>query len=160
MEKLNINCPEGYVIDEEKSNLSKGEVYFKKIDKKLSYSDVAEKLFCKEDSYYTSDIGRIYHLGAAGTSYMNQNYSKTVDQLESILALNKLCNVAKYLNGNWLPKIGQSGAFILYTGEYLDIKSHNSVKYGMIYFKSEELAEQAIEILGEEEIRKALTLNH
>ena len=99
MKTLNINCPEGYEINQEKSDLSKGIIEFKEIKKVISYEDVANKLFGIFN----------YYIGADGSIEKDDeeiyypNCAKTRDQLQSILSLNKLCNVAKYLNGDWLP---------------------------------------------------------
>ena len=43
MKSLKMNIPEGYVIDIEKSNLTEGEVVFKK--QKVSYDNIIRKLF-------------------------------------------------------------------------------------------------------------------
>lgn len=46
MNKLEITIPEGFEIDQQKSDLSKGIIEFKPIEKKgLSYNDVAKELF-------------------------------------------------------------------------------------------------------------------
>ena len=42
--QLQINPPEGYEIDHDRSGLSKGIVHFKECKKKLTYSDIAEKM--------------------------------------------------------------------------------------------------------------------
>ena len=70
-------------------------------------------------------------------------------------------NVAKYLNGDWEPDWNdrhQHKWFIFYdnqlSGLYLAI--HYTQRFASVYFKSEELALQAIEILGEEEVKRAL----
>ena len=57
--------------------------------------------------------------------------------------------IASDLNGDWKPKIGEVGFFIYFDGEDYIVKSHNSVKYAMVYFKSSKAAKRAIEILGE-----------
>ena len=160
MEKLQINCPEGYQIDQDKSNLSEGIVYFKEIKKQLTYDDVAKNLFSK-CYYYTAASGNIDKIKSLRTQeYYCSNNAASREQLESLLALNKSINVANYLNDDWIPKTGQTKYFIYLSDEELVIKTHNSVLYGLVYFKTKELAQQAIDILGEEEIKKALTLNH
>lgn len=51
MNKLQINPPEGYEIDQDKSNLSKGIIYFKECVKTLTYENVANTLF-KNKSFF------------------------------------------------------------------------------------------------------------
>ena len=70
-------------------------------------------------------------------------------------------NVAKYLNGDWEPNFtnrNQNKWYIYYDFEDLKLDTGICVyyRYLVIYFKSKELALQAIEILGEEEVKKAL----
>lgn len=70
-------------------------------------------------------------------------------------------NVAKYLNGDWEPDFtnySEKKWCIDYDFEDLILDTDFSAYYrsSVVYFKSEELAHQAIEILGEEEVKKAL----
>jgi len=163
MKKLEINIPNGHEIDLEKSNLSKGIIFFKEVEKVLTYDDIAEKLFKNQKTYFIDTSGDIDWLENGVNVCNEQNNSKTIDQLESILALNKLCNVAKYLNGNWIP-IENKNIYYLCLQENAPIlvicQSNKQYKYSFVYFKTEQLAKQAIERLGEDEVRKALTLNH
>ena len=79
---------------------------------------------------------------------------------EAFSSLKKLCTVAKYVNGDWLPSGGALGVQF-YTNKNDDVGLTSMVfNYGGVQFKSREAAERALEILGEDEIRKALTLNH
>jgi hypothetical protein len=169
--EIKIQVPEGYKIDMEKSDLSKGIVQFKQIEKVLTYKDVSTRLFKNKVSYWISLYGGIEkeECGLHSSVVADENNSITKEQLESILVLNKLCNAAKYLNGDWFPKkvryetkwfIGIIFEDAKSDKSYLNIMKHNSVMYSCVYFKTRLLAEQALEILGEEEIRKALTLNH
>lgn len=163
MKDLKINCPEGYEIDMYKSNLSEGIVYFKEVEKVLKYQDISNLLFLDKKSYYIDGEGEVEDYEITHNDYESYNHSTTKDQLESILALNKLCNVAKYLNGDWLPN-WEDGEykyiFSLIKGNNIKIDNWLSTTFTGVYFKTKELAKQAIKILGEEEIKKALTLNH
>ena len=166
MEKLNINPPKGYEIDQDKSNLDKGEIYFKEVKKQLTYEDVAEELFFREHCYHLDEDSLItYDYNYDMHQSLEVDNSVTKAQLESILSLNKLCNVAKYLNDDWKSKRDETKYFIqiihkLGEGEVLNVNVHETVMRSNVYFKSQALAYKAIKILGEEDIRKALTLNH
>jgi len=165
-----IQVPEGYEIDEEKSTFEK--IVFKEVKEVLTYKDVAISLF--KDKTVATIAGKskviTWEVEEEEEDIMELTNSITEEQLESILALNKLCNVAKFLNGYWLPERKRGGNdkwfhYINYESfesseSTLKISKTNIVQYSIVYFKSKKLAEQAIEILGEEEIRKALTLNH
>lgn len=163
MKQLQINCPEGHEIDQEKSNLLEGIVYFKEVKKVLTYEDVAEKLFNCRSVYYIGDSGELNCTICSSDWIVDNNVSTTEAQLESILALNKLCNVAKYLNEGWLPN-WSNGSVNKYTlsiyRNKVAIEDWSTLNTSSVYFKTEELAQQAIDILGEDEVRKALTLNH
>jgi hypothetical protein len=152
--ELKIEAPEGYEVDWE--NSSKDTIRFKK---KTEYRTVAEKLFLNKQTYYISVNGAICScLLKEYPSKANNATSK--QQLEQILALNKLMNVAKYLNGNW--KINwrskQEKYYIVYDyWKYvLTVTCANCFQSTLVYFESPALAKQAIEILGEEEVKKAL----
>lgn len=160
MKKLQITAPEGFEIDQEKSNLSKGIVHFKEIKKNLSYEDVAQKLFKTGLIFYSDSDGGIRD---TPNYFNNKNNSKTIEQISSIIALNQLCNVAKYLNGDWLPDFSNQSlnfSLVINFNKNIEVTWTPSCNYGRIFFKTQEIALQAIEILGEYTIRKALTLNH
>lgn len=160
--ELQIIPPDGYEIDKDKSTLER--IVFKKAKKKLDYNDVARKLF-KNDYFYTDSSARIELADGGDYPEINEsNNSPSREQLQSILALNKLLNVAKYLNQDWLPTYKRIPEFkwnigIDTEGDFI-IEESNGTIDSCAYFKTKELAIQAIQILGEDEIRKALTLNH
>ena len=90
------------------------------------------------------------------------NNATTKYQIKCILAKNKLANVAVYLNNGWKPNLesdyGYGIALSWYNGEL--IIDHCAVlcmfSSGKVIFKSKELAQKAIEILGREEVKLAL----
>ena len=159
MNKIEIQIPQGKEIDWQES-AKQEKIVFK--EKQLTYGNVCEKLFSK-GHYYTNTAGQIGFCSEVSDTCPNNATSK--HQLECILAKNKLANVARYLNGNWekyendhtsIPK------YIIWynirNNELWVEESHNYVQYtGNIIFKSKELAQQAIEILGEKTIKYALT---
>jgi hypothetical protein len=96
------------------------------------------------------------------SNYTNVSLTVTsTKQAHKLEAINMLMNTAKYLNGDWKNdggfeikddwrytyNIGREGLFI---DNNLNIKS-------FVYFKTKELAQQALEILGEETIKLALS---
>lgn len=157
--ELKIVPPEGYEIDRENSSIDT--IRFKPIKKKITYYDVCRKLFLHEPSWRLLETGVIVYAAisdsAISYSMLTASSSK---QLEQLLALNKLMNVAKYLNGDWEPdfKSEQHKYYMSYDSgiKKLSICYRQYMNDGCVYFKSAELAYQAIEILGEEEVKKAL----
>lgn len=152
--EMKIVPPEGYEIDKENSTFEC--VKFKPIKKDLTYEDVAKELFLGKDVPYIDAVGnpRIGKLEDCYLLYPNNCTSKK--QCEKLLAINKLMNVAKYLND----------VATKYCSYYIYINKSDKVGIGMQYtdnyhlyisFNSKELAQQAIDILGEEAIRLALS---
>ena len=155
MEKeVKITIPEGYEIDREKSSFER--IVFKK--KGLTYEDVAWKLFSDARVWYLDDEGNIDSARfCPATRICDPHNATTARQLQQILALNKLMNVARYLNGDWEPQCGKD-KFTLYFDTIhrkiaVDVASLTTRTTAC--FKSANLAYQAIEILGEAEVKKA-----
>lgn len=158
MNKIEIQIPVGKEVDWEASAKQK-QIVFK--DKQLTYEDVCEELFkngyCYAYSYEILTNGINMDIA---DSPLN---AKTSHQLECILAKNKLANVARYLNGSWEPGQtirGHFDAYVIYVtpneGYIGWIKIHQCAHNSNVLFKSEELARQAIEILGKDTIKLAL----
>lgn len=95
--EIKINVPEGYEIDKENSTYEC--IKFKPIKKELTYKDVTEKLF-GESGYYTNEDGIIMKTNFVGeycTKPYTNNATNTL-QLNRLLALNQLLNIAEYYN--------------------------------------------------------------
>ena len=88
---LTIDIPEGMEIDLENSNLAKGIIKLK--PKNLTYEDILQA--------YTTEYGSIVVS------------SRNIDKL---LAISKLMDIAKYYNGDWKYKVngGERGYMIAY----------------------------------------------
>lgn len=158
MEKeVKIQIPEGYEIDREKSTFER--IVFKK--KGLTYEDVARKLFSDTRVLCIVNDGSIAsYRFCPDTRICDPNNATSEKQLEQILALNKLMNVAKYLNSMESTTSSRLGArkYQLYysipSGK-LDTALQTAVVSCCPTFNSDALARQAIEILGETEVKKA-----
>lgn len=154
MEKeIKIIPPEGYVIDEENSTFEC--IKFKHDKDHLTYDDIAEKLFPK-DGFYVNPCPKnikCHHLN---------NYASYKQNLR-LSVISKLMNVAKYLNGDWKPDWNNNTEDKWFLGIkdnkiYTDsIITYNS---GLVYFKTKELAQKAIKILGEDVIHLALSTDY
>lgn len=158
-QSLEFKIPEGYIFD--KDNSTDEVIRFKPIKKKITYQDIKDKLFADNKMCYLEYAGDI--CSSRTTKYCNINTIMAIskNQIEQLLALNKLMNTAKYLNGDWESCFldrGQKKWCIYYNFEDFKWGATNYTHYqhSDVYFKSEELALQAIKILGEEEVKKAL----
>ncbi len=94
--EFKIQVPEGYEIDKDNSTFEC--IKFKPIKKDITYKDVCNKLFT-ENSYYISNRGSIMK----DTTWDNEiipdkNNATNKKQLERLLALNQLLNIAEYYN--------------------------------------------------------------
>lgn len=157
MNKLEINIPEGMEIDWEASAKQK-QIVLKNKYKQFTYKDVCEKLF-KNGHYFMDKVGLIYESDLPAYDPNAATYPR---QLKCILAKNKLANVAVYLNDGWKPDLESDCGY----GITLDYDGNLSIDHcgvlcpfssGKVIFKSKKLAQEAIEILGKETVKLALT---
>ena len=160
MKEQIIQIPDNFEIKEIKDN----KIILVEKEKKLTYEDVAKSLFSKP-SFYMDSCGNI-ESSESLTNYANDSNNCTSrKQAQKLLAINKLMNVAKYLNGDWQPdwKDGDENKYYIENETLtnsLRINYTNLLNHYILYFKSEELAQQAIEILGEETIKLALCTDY
>lgn len=156
MESININIPKGYEIDIEKSNFVIGKIAFKK--KELTYNNITKELFLNKDIYFINDNGIIQQYVSIYDETNNLlNNCTSREQAEKLLAINKLMNVAKYLNDGWKPDWNtnlESKYIIELSIDSIIIQDVETINHSVTYFKTKELAEQAIDILGKEIILK------
>jgi len=156
--ELTIEIPEGKIVDWDESK-KQNKIVLK--DKQITYENVCEKIF--EKGYFMIvDCGGIKY-NYTKTEINHSNNSASYRQLECILAKNKLANVAKYLNDGWKPGKNYAGnfdAWVLYLTPDKDyigyVKIDNCGFNSNALFKTKELAQQAIKILGEETVKLAL----
>ena len=160
MKEQVITIPNNFEIKEIKD----GKIVLVEKEKKLNYEDIAKKLFDVKTIYWIDMFGEIDFYDNVGDSCLSQaNNASTEKQLKKLLAINKLMNVAKYLNDGWQPNwddINEAKYCIAIEDDEIKIEFTWTECYLDIYFKSEELAQQAVNILGEEIIRFALCTDY
>ena len=148
--ELTIEIPRGKTVDWEESK-KQNKIVLK--DKQLTYEDVCNKM---KDAI---DITLFIEPSKQGHMFVADVY-----QLERIIAKNMLANVAKYLNGEWKPKLGDVVCELALEGKDRNIVfplfrcrwDVDCCYFPQFVFKDAEMAQQAIEILGEETIKLAL----
>ena len=111
--EVKINIPEGYEIDKENSTFEC--IKFKPV-KDITYEDCCKKLFPNCKGFYINAWGEIANIAnnfslEPSTSI---NTAPTRYQLEKLLALNKLLNIARYYNNH---KYVEKGYMIAYNKE-------------------------------------------
>jgi hypothetical protein len=130
--------------------------------KKLTYEDVAKRLFIPGvECFWATERGTIRSHSYA-MDITDPNASTSKKQVEKLQAINQLMNVAKYLNGDWKCKIGYSCFVIVISADPNESYKIICVDYPgtEVLFKSRELAQTAIEILGEDVIKLALSTDY
>lgn len=94
--EIKIQVPEGYEIDKENSTFEC--IKFKSIKKNITYEDVCKNLFGRDKvSFYITDGGMIDN-GIIDYYATDKNNATNKKQLERVLALNQLLNIAEYYN--------------------------------------------------------------
>lgn len=97
--ELKIQAPKGYEIDKERSTFER--IIFKPI-KNITYEDVCNRIFniYNEDTgYYIDNTGNIKKASGFSNGARNdKNNATNKRQLEKLLALNQLLNIAEYYN--------------------------------------------------------------
>jgi len=138
----------------------------------ITYEDIAKDLY--------RNVRNIYFWGSQNDSVMTyeddnnhwQDLSNCMSeaQVKRLIAINKLQNIALYLNDGWKPDFydtEEDKFYIAFNGgdvidkiddeEFLNFSVHNNIDdpcySSMVYFKTEELAYKAIAIMGEESLK-------
>lgn len=116
--------------------------------KPLTYEDVAKKLFGENnEKQYGTFCCPVF----------------SDSHCDKLSAINALINVAKYLNGDWKPDFDnyeQKWVYSINKKGRLHIIFVRDYNSHVVYFRTEELALQAVQILGEETIRLALSTDY
>ena len=140
MEKkiINIEIPEGYEIDKQKSTFEK--IVFKETVKKLPTS--WEELN-KITGYFIDKNSRLGYANNCETKYENKNVFPTKELAEAALALAQLLQLREKYNDGWMPNWNDNKVkFSIYRqfGK-LDKVDCRSV-FHVLTFKTEELRDE------------------
>lgn len=125
----------------------------KEEEKPITYDDVCKKLFFRNKVYWVGNID--FNSATADIEgYKDHNNCTSMAQAKRMVAFNKLQNIAKYLNGDWEPNfysIEKKWA-IVKEGESFIPKYNQLTNDASVYFKSEQLTNEAIRLMGEESL--------
>lgn len=120
----------------------------------ITYDDICRELFLEKTAYWSvnKDIG---------SSVMNEHNYNDIDnctsmaQAKRLVAFNKLQNIAKYLNKGWKPNFNGSQKnwnIIKDDDDTFVVMFTKTASKACVYFKSEDLTNEAIRIMGEESL--------
>ena len=103
--EVKINIPEGYKIDKENSTFEC--IKFKPI-KNITYEDCCKKLFPNYKGFYINAWGEIANIANNFSLEPSAsiNTAPNRKQLERLLALNQLMNIAYYYNDKQYMRVG------------------------------------------------------
>lgn len=118
-----------------------------------TYDDICKELFLKKTVYWAANKD----INSCVTNEHNYNdidNCTSIAQAKRLAAFNKLQNIAKYLNKGWKPDFTGSNPCTICknrAGGY-NFLTNSLHQAGAIYFKTEELAKEAIRIMGEDSL--------
>lgn len=118
----------------------------------ITYDDICKELFFGKNAYWVH-YNKIKK-GVIRYSYSDIDNYTSLAQAKRTLAFNKLQNIAKYLNKGWNPDFSGSSNYTIcknHTGGYSLLGNHK-YQAGAIYFRTEDLALEAIRLMGEESL--------
>lgn len=143
MKELNIQVPEGYEIDKEKSTFEK--IIFKKKENKLPKT---WKEFCEqnpvEKEYFISSYSNIIDtMPGTRNCISNRNLLSTEEDVEAHLALIQLHRVRDIYRQGWVPNWNSytDKYGIVYVENKLNINRYATI-HKFLSFQSKEIAEE------------------
>ena len=119
----------------------------------ITYDDVLKELYYKKTAYWVSS-SNIKHTTTVEGSYNDINNCASEAQCKRMVAFNKLQNIAKYLNKGWNPDFPGSNNYTIcknYACGY-SLIGNRKCQAGAIYFRTKDLANEAIRLMGEESL--------
>ena len=122
--------------------------------KPITYDDICKDLFYNKKAYYLDDSNKISPWAMTSSNYKDFDNCTSIAQEKRLVAFNKLQNIAKYLNKGWKPDFPDSNNYTIcknHAGGYSLLGNHK-YQTGAIYFSTEELANEAIRLMGEESL--------
>lgn len=128
------------IVEEDKSAEGEG--------KKLTYDAIAKQLFLNENIWYFIENG-VKKGNGNKYNYFEMDNCTSEEQAKRFLMFNRLQNIAIYLNKGWHPNFNDDSEkyFIYRSDNDYHVASNSHCMNGGVYFKTEELARQAIDIM-------------
>lgn len=119
----------------------------------ITYDEVLKELYYKKTAYWVNNT-RISYAITNENGYNDINNCASEAQCKRMVAFNKLQNIAKYLNKGWKPdfRSPEKKWSIVKDGESYSpvyVLARNDAN---VYFKSKDLALEAIRLMGDESL--------
>lgn len=122
----------------------------------MRLEEIMKALYYKKEAYFLDIFGKVKHNQT--TLYNDRNNCISEKHIDRWLSMNDLLNVSTYLNEAWTPdwnNMQESKFILVIENEKINVKK-TSFPSSFTYFKSEESAKNAIEIIGEASLHKIL----
>lgn len=121
--------------------------------KPITYDDILKELYFDKTAYWLS-CTNISSTTVGETSYNDINNCTSIAQAKRVAAFIKLQNIAKYLNGGWKPNFKEgSKKWYIYKDILYGVTFNYTTSQGIVYFKNADLANEAIQLMGEESLK-------
>jgi hypothetical protein len=122
----------------------------------MTLNEIMKSLYFKKEAYFVDMFGKIK--SNLTTLYSDRNNCSSRAHIEQWLSINDLLNVACFLNEGWTPnwKDTEEDKYIIMIENEIPRPLRVNNPVGFVYFASEEIANNAIAILGNEQLRQIL----
>lgn len=139
----------------------------KEEDKDISYRQLSKALFKGSNPYYWN-INTDTEQEAIDDYECNADFDalfncQTEAQVKRLMAFNKLQNIAQYLNDGWHPNFNSTEErkyFIMCSGhDKYDIGFNTLCNDGNVFFRTKEIAKEAIRIMGNDALENLFNVN-
>lgn len=118
----------------------------------ITYDDICKALFFNNKIYWAYKDGIDSDM-ASPSNYKDNDNCTSEAQVKRMVAFNKLMNIAKYLNGDWKPNFrDNSKKWSIRKYMCYGTQCSSALNEGNVYFKSAELADEAIRLMGKESL--------
>jgi hypothetical protein len=120
-----------------------------------TFDQIMKELFYNKTAWFVDMFGKIK--SNKTTLYLDRNNCTSNKHVEKWLCINDLMNIAHGLNESWEPNWNNDTEFKFYivsTGQDFEVMKTNSISQSFVYFKTEDLAKEAITILGNEKLMR------
>lgn len=120
----------------------------------ITYDDICKKLFLNKKTFWACGGTNIEEDVLDCNSYNDIDNCTSKAQVKRLVAFNKLQNIAKYLNKEWKPdfRSHERKWSIIKDGESYSSVYILTTNDANVYFKSKDLALEAICLMGEESL--------
>lgn len=120
----------------------------------ITYDDICKDFFYNKNTYYLDDCNEISSVVLDSSNYKDLDNCTSFAQAKRLAAFNKLQNIAKYLNKGWKPDFfdPEKKWVIVKDGKSFSTRYNQAVNDADVYFKSEDIANEAIRIMGKESL--------